>query len=238
MFSTALSSQTDFAGRVIIIGCGSIGQGILPVIGRHLPIGGEGRLLVLSADELGRGLAQKCGAHFEHAHLTPKNHRRILGRHAKAGDLVLNLSVNVSSLDLIRFCAQREVLYVDTSIEPWPGVYANPMLDMRQRTNFVIREKALQLAGEWVRMHRLQSSITARTQAWYPISSNEPCSTWIAYCAREKRDRSLARTGRTSLATWRSWSSRSPNAILRSAITRNATASSSTPGRSMASSTS
>jgi homospermidine synthase len=40
------------------------------------------------------------------------------------------------------------VLYVDTSIEPWPGVYTNPMLDMRQRTNFVIREKALQLAVE------------------------------------------------------------------------------------------
>jgi len=148
MSSASLSSQSDFAGRVIIIGCGSIGQGILPVIGRHIPMGGEGRLLVLSADEQGRGLAQKCGAHFEHAHLTPKNHRRILGRHVKAGDLVLNLSVNVSSLDLIRFCAEREVLYVDTSIEPWPGVYANPMLDMRQRTNFVIREKALRLAAE------------------------------------------------------------------------------------------
>ena len=148
MSSTSLSNQIDFAGRVIIIGCGSIGQGILPVIGRHIPIEGEGRLMVLSADEQGRGLAQKCGAHFEHAHLTPKNHRRILGRHVKAGDLVLNLSVNVSSLDLIRFCAEQEVLYVDTSIEPWPGVYANPMLDMRQRTNFVIREKALRLAEE------------------------------------------------------------------------------------------
>ena len=39
-------------------------------------------------------------------------------------------------------------MYVDTSIEPWPGVYANPMLKMRDRTNFVIREKALHLAAE------------------------------------------------------------------------------------------
>ena len=142
------NSRVDFAGRVIVVGCGSIGQGVLPVIGRHIPIDGDERLLVLSADEQGRGLARKCGAHFEHAHLTPKNHRRILGKHVKPGDLVLNLSVNVSSLDLIRFCAEREALYVDTSIEPWPGVYANPMLEMRQRTNFVIREKALRLAEE------------------------------------------------------------------------------------------
>lgn len=137
-----------FGGRIIIIGSGSIGQGILPLIGRHFTIEGEGRLLVLSADEQGRGLARKHGAFFEHAHLTPVNHRRILGRHVKAGDLILNLSVNVSSLDLVRFCAERKALYVDTSIEPWPGVYANPMLKMRDRTNFVIREKALRVAAE------------------------------------------------------------------------------------------
>ena len=141
-------TQIDFAGRVIMIGCGSIGQGVLPIIGRHLFLEGDERLLVLSADEQGRGLARQCGARFEHAHLTPANHRRILGRHIKAGDLVLNLSVSVSSLDLIRFCAEQKVLYVDTSIEPWPGVYDNPMLKMRDRTNFVIREKALRLGVE------------------------------------------------------------------------------------------
>src|SRR5690606_27440193 len=83
-----------------------------------------------------------------HAHLTPGNHTRLLGRYVRPGDLVLNLSVNVSSLDVIRFCAAREALYVDSSIEPWPGVFDNPMLEMRQRTNFIIREKALQLAKE------------------------------------------------------------------------------------------
>jgi homospermidine synthase len=142
------SSHIEFAGRVVIVGSGSIGQGILPLIRRHITLDGAGRLVVLSADEQGRGLAENCGARFEHAHLTPGNHRRVLNRHVKAGDLLLNLSVNVSSLDLIRFCADTDALYVDTSIEPWPGVYTNPMLDMRQRTNFVIREKALQLAAE------------------------------------------------------------------------------------------
>ncbi len=141
-------TQVEFSGRIILIGCGSIGQGVLPLLGRHITLQGEGRIVVLSADEQGRSLAKSIGAHYEHAHLTPGNHRRVLSRHVKAGDLVLNLSINVSSLDLIRFCADTQALYVDTSIEPWPGVYDNPMLDMRQRTNFVIREKALQLAEE------------------------------------------------------------------------------------------
>lgn len=141
-------TQVEFAGRVIIIGSGSIGQGLLPLIRNHVPLEGDKRLLVLSADEQGRGLARSCGARFEHTHLTPANHRRILGKHVKAGDLVMNLSVDVSSLDMVRFCAEQQALYVDTSIEPWPGVYDNPMLKMRERTNFVIREKALKLAAE------------------------------------------------------------------------------------------
>jgi homospermidine synthase len=146
--SQASNVRAEFSGRIIVLGCGSIGQGVLPLLARHVTLEGKDRLLVLSADEAGRSLARKCGAEFLHAHLTPANHTRLLGRHVRAGDLVLNLSVNVSSLDVIRFCAARQALYVDTSIEPWPGVYDNPMVEMRQRTNFVIREKALQLAAE------------------------------------------------------------------------------------------
>lgn len=148
MSDVSLAGSVDFEGRIFVIGCGGIGQGILPLIRRHVSLEGERRIIVLSADEQGRVLAEECDAHFEHTHLTPSNHRRILGRQVRPGDLVLNLSVNVSSLDLVRFCSDQQALYVDTSIEPWPGVYANPMLDMRSRTNYVIREKALQLAAD------------------------------------------------------------------------------------------
>lgn len=146
--STASLNSVDFAGRIVMLGCGSIGQGILPLLRRHVRIHGEDSLVVLSADEQGRGVARDCGADFIHAHLTPGNHTRMLARYVRPGDLVLNLSINISSIDVIRFCAARPALYVDTSIEPWPGVFDNPMLEMRQRTNFIIREKALQARAE------------------------------------------------------------------------------------------
>ncbi len=146
--SMAVPGIVDFAGRIVMLGCGSIGQGVLPLLRRHVRLQGEDSLIVLSADEQGRGVARECGVDFVHAHLTPGNHARLLARYVRPGDLVLNLSVNVSSIDVIRFCAARSALYVDSSIEPWPGVYDNPMLEMRQRTNFLLREKALQLARE------------------------------------------------------------------------------------------
>jgi len=136
-----------FRGRIVMVGCGSIGQAVLPVIGRHLE-GIHGRLTVLSADEAGRGIAERCGTRFIHCNLTPANYRTILKGYVGDGDLLLNLSIDISSSDLIRFCAERGALYVDTSIEPWPGVFDNPMLALRQRTSYAVRSKVTDLAAE------------------------------------------------------------------------------------------
>jgi homospermidine synthase len=139
--------RLDFGGRIVMVGCGSIGQAILPLLRRHVALGPDA-LTVLAADEVGRGIAQEHGAQFIYAYLKPRSFRRILARHLRRGDLLLNLSVDVSSLDLMSHAAERGALYVDTSIEPWPGVFDNPMLDLRQRSNYTTRLRALQLAAD------------------------------------------------------------------------------------------
>jgi len=127
-----------------MIGCGSIGQATLPLLRRHVGLRPDA-LTVLSADERGRGIAEAAGARFIHCHLKPGNYRRQLARYVGAGDLLLNLSVDVSSLDLVEWCAESGTLYVDTSIEPWPGVFDNPMLSLRERTNYLTRERMRRL---------------------------------------------------------------------------------------------
>ena len=89
-----------------MVGCGSIGQVILPLLRRHIALGPDS-IIVLAADEVGRSVAYENGAPFFYAHLKPRSFRRLLARHVRAGDLLLNLSVDVSSLDLIRFAAER-----------------------------------------------------------------------------------------------------------------------------------
>jgi homospermidine synthase len=65
----------------------------------------------------------------------------------RTGDFLLNLSVDVSSVALIGFCQERDVLYLDTCIEPWAGGYTDPSLTPSQRSNYALRESALALAG-------------------------------------------------------------------------------------------
>jgi len=130
-------------GKLVMLGCGSIGQAVLPLLPRHV-VSAAGTT-VLSADERGRGIASSQGATFIHCHLKPGSFHRDLRRHLSAGDVLLNVSVDVSSPDLVEWCAEHDVLYVDTSIEPWPGVFDNPMLSVRDRTNFLTRERMLRL---------------------------------------------------------------------------------------------
>jgi len=57
--------------------------------------------------------------------LTRENYRRTLEPLLKAGDFLLNLSVDVSSLALIELARERGALYLDTCIEPWAGGYVD-----------------------------------------------------------------------------------------------------------------
>ena len=59
----------------------------------------------------------------------------MLGR----GDLVLNLSVSVSSHEVLEWCQKHGALYLDTCIEPWPGYYDNPKIPAHQRSNYHLR---------------------------------------------------------------------------------------------------
>jgi homospermidine synthase len=98
----AAPESAELPGRLIMIGCGSIGQAVLPLLRKHVSLPTDG-LTVLSADERGRSLAGVEGARFVHCHLKPGNYHRQLAKFVGAGDMVLNLSVDVSSLDLVEW---------------------------------------------------------------------------------------------------------------------------------------
>jgi homospermidine synthase len=87
------------------------------------------------------------GVQFDVLPLTPANYAEMLGSLVQAGDFLLNLSVDVSSVALIGFCQARGALYLDTCIEPWAGGYTDLSLTPSQRSNYALRESALALAG-------------------------------------------------------------------------------------------
>jgi homospermidine synthase len=139
-----MSKHAAFAGRLVIVGFGSIGQGVMPLLLRHLDIR-PNQIAIVTAEPRGREIAAEYGIEFiEHA-LTRENYREVLTPKLGQGDFLLNVSVDVSSLALIEFCQERGALYLDTCIEPWPGGYTDPNLPPSARSNYALRESALAL---------------------------------------------------------------------------------------------
>lgn len=134
--------HVTFAGRVVMIGFGSIGQAMLPLLFRHIGLK-AGQFTIISRSDDKSGIAREFGVEFIAQPLKQGNYEAILEPHLQEGDFLLNLSVDVSSLDLIRYCWKRGILYLDTCIEPWAGRYTDPAFTPSQRSNYALREEVL-----------------------------------------------------------------------------------------------
>ncbi len=136
--------HVEFPGRIILVGFGSIGQGVLPLILRHIGIPAE-RVAIVTADDAGREEAARYGVKLVKQALTRENFRRTLDPLVGRGDFLLNVSVDVGSISLIRYCWEKGAMYLDTCIEPWSGGYTDPTVPAERRTNYALREEALAL---------------------------------------------------------------------------------------------
>ena len=139
----------DFHGRLVMVGFGSIGQGVLPLILRHIGIKPEQITIITDDMRGGEDEAERFGVEFVEKRLTESNVRSVLDNRLGQGDFLLNLSVEVASTALIELCQKKGVLYLDTCIEPWPGGYSDPNLSVSRRSNYALRDTMLKLKSRF-----------------------------------------------------------------------------------------
>jgi homospermidine synthase len=134
-----------FKGRMVMIGFGSIGHGVLPLILRHIGIK-PSQITIIAEDPRG-GLPEvrRYGVEFIQKRLTKSNYRQVLAGRLGKGDFLVNLSVEVASTALVELCQEKGALYLDTCIEPWPGGYTDPNLSVSRRSNYALRDTMLKL---------------------------------------------------------------------------------------------
>ena len=93
-------------GPIVMIGFGSIGRGTLPLIERHFAFD-KTRMVVVDPDAGVRPLLDKEGIRFVNVELTPANFREVLTPLLTEGGgtgFCVNLSVDTSSLEIIKLC--------------------------------------------------------------------------------------------------------------------------------------
>ncbi len=135
----------EITGPIIMIGFGSIGRGTLPLIERHFKFD-LSRLVVIDPRTDIADYLESRGIRHVQAHLTKDNYKDVLKplvKNVEGQGFCVNLSVDASSVDLMKLCRKYGMLYIDTVVEPWPGFYFDTDADNAARTNYALRETML-----------------------------------------------------------------------------------------------
>ncbi len=135
----------EITGPIVMIGFGSIGRGTLPLIERHFRFDKK-RMIVIDPSDADKKLLDERGIAFKQLAITRENYKKVLKPLLSKGGgqgFCVNLSVDTSSLDIMKLCRQIGALYIDTVVEPWLGFYFDDKAGPAKRSNYALRETVL-----------------------------------------------------------------------------------------------
>ena len=137
----------EISGPIVMIGFGSIGRGVLPLIERHFAFD-KSRLVIIDPHPLDadRKIIEERGLRFIEKAVTRDNYVELLKPLLTQGEgqgFCVNLSVDTSSLDIMELCRDLGALYIDTVVEPWLGFYFDKNAGPEARSNYALRETVL-----------------------------------------------------------------------------------------------
>ncbi|MEW6592806.1 MAG: saccharopine dehydrogenase C-terminal domain-containing protein [Candidatus Hadarchaeota archaeon] len=125
-----------FDKKVLMMGYGAVAKCTLPLLLKHVKIPYK-NLTIIDFEDKAPALKKwtKKGVKFVHTKITRQNLNKVLSKHLEDGGLLIDLAWNIGCNDLLKWCHDHDVLYVNTSVEQW-----DPEKDMEKKSPF---EKSL-----------------------------------------------------------------------------------------------
>jgi homospermidine synthase len=128
-------SERHLPGRVVILGGGSVAQCVLPMLLDHFSLDPATVTVIESRnnrDRVAPSLAR--GVRYEQIEVTRDNLAATLGAHLGSSDLLVDLAWNIDLTELLNWCRDHNVRYLNTSVEVWDP-YGDPAsLPPQERT--------------------------------------------------------------------------------------------------------
>jgi homospermidine synthase len=136
--------------RVVILGCGSVVQCLLPLLLDHFKFDPDSVTVIESRDNRERIASSLArGVHYKQFEIDPENLEATLESLLGEGDLLLDLAWNIGLSELLEWCRSNGVRYLNTSVEVW-FPYDDPANTSPQERTLYWRHMALRRQiAEW-----------------------------------------------------------------------------------------
>ncbi len=112
--------MVEFGKRILFVGYGAVAQCTLPILMKHMKVSPK-NVTVMDFEDRRAVLAPwtKKGVQFVQKKITRSNMTAVLGKHVGPGDVVIDLAWNIDACEILQWCHDHGVLYVNTSVEVW-----------------------------------------------------------------------------------------------------------------------
>jgi homospermidine synthase len=112
--------KIPFGGRVLVLGCGSVSTCFQPLLLRHFDMDFS-KVTVMDVEDRQHLIADTlaAGAQYVQHEVTQDNLATTLAQYVGAGDLLIDLAYSIDCTDIVTWCHDHDVLYINTSVEVW-----------------------------------------------------------------------------------------------------------------------
>ena len=139
-----------FPNRIVFVGFGAVARCTLPILTKYVSFDLK-RVTIIEFEpnhEVIKPWVEQ-GVTFVQDRVTPENLGSVLGKHLSAGDLLIDLAWNIDCNEIVGWCHNHGVLYVNTSVELWDPYAGAENKPPTERTLYWRHMKLRRMISGW-----------------------------------------------------------------------------------------
>lgn len=142
--------KLEFKNRILMIGYGSVARCTLPILLKHIKVPYK-NITVMDFEDMSTQIKKwtRKGVNFVCEKITRDNLPRLLGKYLSAGDLLIDLAWNIDCCEILQWCHDNGVLYINTSVEVWDPYAGAYNKHPTERTLYWRHMNVRQLVSTW-----------------------------------------------------------------------------------------
>jgi homospermidine synthase len=142
--------HVKFGGKILIIGCGSVSQCAIPLVLRLIDVPPQNVTIMDFVDNKHRIKdSLKKGAKYVMERITKENYKDLLQKYVGKGDLIIDLAWNIECMDMLNWCRDNQIFYVNTSVEEWDPYKDNERDDPTKYTLYSRHMDLKKMIEKW-----------------------------------------------------------------------------------------
>ena len=140
----------SFDKKILFVGYGAVAQCTLPILAKQvkMPLS---NITVMDFEDKREVLAPwiKKGVNFVRDKVWRDNMGKLLGKYVGRGDLLIDLAWNIDCCEILDWCHEKGVLYINTSVEVWDPYEGAANKHPTERTLYWRHMNVRKLIAKW-----------------------------------------------------------------------------------------